>query len=151
MKDNYYLQVRYELNKKGKEMGAELIRKHKKMAEKIQNQAKIQNKTVIDENERTLSCEDFIKNYPFQIFEIILQNGYNEFSNIQLSKRVKRQARTINKNIKENFISEGIVEKVETPLYIQIFQYNNVFRLTNKGYKLIKKHFQDPTFIKRTK
>lgn len=152
IKEYYYVQVKYELTKKGKEMATELIEKHKKMAEKIQNQAEIQNKAVIDENERTLSFEDVIKKYPFLIFEIILQNGYNEFTNIQLSKLVKRQARTMNKNLKEKLIPEGIVEKVEMPLYIQIYQYNNVFRLTNKGYQLIKKYFKDkPTFVELNK
>lgn len=57
--------------------------------------------------------------------------------------KLKRQARTINKNFKEKLLPEGIVEKVEIPLYIQIYQYNNVFRLTNKGYQLIEKYFQN--------
>lgn len=52
---------------------------------------------------------------------------------------------TISKTFKEKLIPEGIVEKVETPLYIPVYQYNNVFRLTDKGYLLIKKYFKDKT------
>lgn len=97
----------------------------------------------MDESERTLSYNDVIKRYPFHIYKIILRNGFNEFTNVQLSEKVKRRLKTINKNFKEKLIPEGIVEKVKTPLYIQTYQYNNVFRLTDRGYQFIKKYFKD--------
>jgi len=38
------------------------------------------------------------------------------------------------------------------PLYNQIYQYNNVFKLTSKGYQLIKKYFKNkPTLIELEK
>jgi Mn-dependent DtxR family transcriptional regulator len=145
--EKHHIQVKYEMTKKGKNIVKDLIEKHKTVSKMIQERAKLQEHNFLDESERTLSYNDVIKRYPFHIFKIILQNGFNEFTIVQLSEKVEKLPRTINKNFIEKLIPEGIVEKVEMPLYIQIFQYNNVFRLTNKGYKLIKEYFKkSPTF-----
>lgn len=145
--EKHHIQVKYEMTNKGKNNVKVLIEKHKVVSKKIKERAKLQEHNFIDESERTLSYNDVIKRYPFHIFKIILQNGFNEFTNIQLSEKVERTPKTININFREKLIPKGIVEKVETPLYIQIYQYNNVFRLTNKGYKLIKEYFKkSPTF-----
>ena len=146
--EKHHIQVKYEMTKKSKNNIKDLIEKHKAVSKKIQEQAKLQEQDFVDESERILSYNDVIKRYPFHIFKIILQNGFNEFTNVQLSEKVERLPRTINANFKEKLIPEGIVEKVEMPLYIQIFQYNNVFRFTNKGYKLIKEYFKKSPTLK---
>ncbi len=145
--ERHHIQARYEMTKKGIERVNELIEKHKAVSVQIKERAKLQEQDFANESERTISHNDVNERYPFHIFKIILQNGFNEFTNIQLAERVERQARTINNNLKEILIPKGIVEKVKTPLYIQTFQYNNVFRLTAKGYQLIQKYFKkSPTF-----
>lgn len=86
------------------------------------------------------TCNEIFTYYPTIIYKIIHDKGFNEFTAIELANKVGRKKSTILININNIFIPKNIIEVVEFPLFTEKVNTVNVFRLTDKGFNIVKQN-----------